>query len=76
MTGQKLEEIRKKMYSVAEDSCYGWSRWSPNAAWRTGFEAGVDSALETVSKELGIYEEYHFGTAKLRTAALRKAGEI
>jgi len=45
------EDGRKELYAKADENAHGWSRWSPNEAYKTGFEAGVDASYAQLAAE-------------------------
>jgi len=40
-----MDEVREALYAQAQEQAHGWSNWTSNEAYKTGFEAGVDAAL-------------------------------
>jgi len=46
-----VKEIRETLYKQAEETAIGWSSWSPNEAYKEGFETGVDKALSAIDPE-------------------------
>jgi hypothetical protein len=51
------EDGRKELYAKADENAHGWSRWSPNEAYKTGFEAGVDASYAQLAAERERAEE-------------------
>jgi len=42
-----MDEVREALYAQAQEQAHGWSNWTSNEAYKTGFEAGVDAALRS-----------------------------
>jgi hypothetical protein len=49
---ETLIDIRHRLYAEAEERSGGWSKWTPNEAFKTGFESGIDATFYALRARL------------------------
>jgi hypothetical protein len=49
-----LLDIRHRLYAEAVERSVGWSAWTPNEAYKTGFEGGIDATFDILRARLAM----------------------